>query len=87
MGLNKLEIFALCLVHMDWGADLHHTPMQIVCIDELNCLELGNKIFVFFSVFGQITVKSPLWSSIALALGGRSTKVLHLEISSFLVYS
>ena len=33
---------------MDWGADLHHTPMQIVWIDELNCLELGNKVFVFF---------------------------------------
>ena len=48
MGLNKQEIFALCLVHMDWGADLHHTPMQIVWIDDWNCLELGNNIFVCF---------------------------------------
>ena len=87
MGLNMQEIFALCLVHMYWGADLHHTPMQIVWIDDWNCLELGNNIFVCFFVFGQITVKSPLWSSIALALGGRSIKVFHLEISSFLVYS
>ena len=48
MGLNMQEIFALCLVHMYWGADLHHTPMQIVWIDDWNCLELGNNIFVCF---------------------------------------
>ena len=56
MGLNLCSLFS---AYMDWGADLHHTPMQTVWIDELNWVELGNKIFVFFSVFGQITVKSP----------------------------
>ena len=81
MGLNKLEIFALCLVHMDWGADLHHTSMQIVWIDDLNCLELGN---IFF-VFGQISVKSPQTTLEFKCVDFGRTK--HLEISSFLVYS